>query len=220
MSNEQRVDRVIDEAIKRRFAPPDLDAVVQHVRAHGQRPRRWWWGWRAAAAAVLILVLVAWWIWLDDGTGPSEPSDGTQAEIVIEEVPISEAGSQLGCGMVNDWSAVAQRPPQAWIPFPVCSTENFASMTKKTLGCVVSVDESCRPTVPVRDKLKPSMLSFTARRGDDVVIVYLVPSAEDAIPTLPASNVRCWRRAVGPVVAYEVSDLPEPFVLPSLTVPQ
>ncbi len=223
MSNEDRVDRAIDDSIKRQYAPPGLDALVVEVRKQAKkRAQPWWWGRRAAAAAVLVGVLFGWSVWPDDDADPEELPTHQQAQLVIEEVPVSEAGSPLGCGMVSDWSAAASKhqkdPSQG--PLGVCSNATFGSVTKKTLGCSMVIDAACRPSIPIPDKDKPKMLSFTVRRGEDVVIVYLLLRSADAVPTMPARNLRCWRRAIGPVVAYEVSKLKEPYVLPGLSVPE
>ena len=178
-------------------------------------PRRWWWGWRGAAAAMLVGALLGSLILREGEADSVEP-----VQPLIEEVAMSEVGSLFGCGMATDWSVTVHQQQQDPSCVLLCSPADFGSVTEKTLGCAVSVAASCHPSLPVADQLQPKMLSFTVRRGEDMVLVYLLPLADDTVPTLPASNLRCWRRALGPVVAYEVSRLPEPFVLPILGLAQ
>lgn len=227
MTTEDRLDAAIDASLKRRFGPPNLDGLVDGIREKTRLPAPWR-RWRAAAAAVLIGFAVGWIVWGNDEEGggdPSMPSPGTPTEnlmasLGIEEIAPTPEGSIMGCGWVNELELRRfDLESQPWAA-GVCTTETFESRVQKALGHALTVPPTCEVTTP--KPVDEALVEFSTVINEKVVMVFLCkeePNAEP--PRLPTgADINCWRRRVGPLVAYEVSRLKRPHVLPQLTQPR
>lgn len=111
-------------------------------------------------------------------------------------------------------------------PAVVCKTDpEFAALVKEKLGTALVA--TATPGVEVLgwgynddyngSPISPHTMMLLARVDDREVLVFLDQAARDRELALPPnSNLKLFRREVGPIVAYEITPLDQPKVIPAL----
>jgi hypothetical protein len=215
------LDDAVAASLRRTFVVPDLGAIVTAVKdadggvvdgkgsATPFRP-----SWRVAAATLIVGFAVGMAIWTEPrDDGPLPPAGMATAE-QIEFVACTDDGNALGCSLVEQ---IGQK-----LPLMTCKTpSSFTQATQANVGCGLNLRNpealplDGRPIDGV-----PDAMAFTARVDGRPVLLFIVHEQVDRRPELShASGFRCFRRAIPPVVCYEITTFNEARLLGTIDRP-
>lgn len=193
---ELELQRGIDAALRRRFAPPEMISLPASSQAAAPRRSRRLWRPLAVAAAAALLAAGAWAGWA--------------VYSVSVDPLVSVYRSEVAAGLRPKW---------------VCDTdEQLAEYLQDKFGRTLVV-RSTRPDVSLIGWTSCSLMSpYTAvlltRVGGEPVLVLVDRAEVDTRPSLPPlSGLRLFRREVGGMVLYELSPLDHPTLLDAFAKP-
>ncbi len=207
MTEDQDADARIDEALRSRFAPPDLSELVRCVQDEPARcPRSPWHRlapWLLAAAAAVVIAI-----------GILARSEKTVADTDGD-----------GDALVAQWVAAYRDAVAQGFDSPSCciAASDLASRCREAFAAAVELAAGTEVRVCGAFCGKPAggAVTMMARSDDRPVCLFVMPSASaPRFQRRAFGDVVVHRRELGALAVFEVSHEREPHLLARVCVPE
>lgn len=204
MTEDQNADTRIDEALRARFAPPDLSGLVRRVQDEAARGARAPWHrlapWLLAAAAAVVIAI---------------------GILARGEKTVTDDGDALAA----QWVAAYRDAVAQGFDSPSCciAASDLASRCREAFAAAVELatDTEVRVCGAFCGKPAGGAVTMMARSDDRPVCLFVMPIASAPRFLRRAfGDVVVHRREIGGLAVFEVSHEQEPHLLARVFVPE